>query len=541
VVRSDERTTGARGDMPGRRQFLRGLAVAGATASGGGLLAACASGGTKTQAANAGTKVPKRGGDLLVGLAGGSSSDTIDPHQGLTYLDTGRFEALYQPLVKLDKQARVENVLAESITPNGSLTEWIIRLRPGITFHSGKDLTADDVVYTMQRIVSHSYSGTLFFGPVDLKGVRALDKLTVKVPMKAPFGSFIDQLAGGWYYLYVVPVGFNGKTSDGTGPFAYHSFTPGRNSVFTRNKNYWKHGLPYIDSVTITDFADNVSVQDALITGQIHAAGQLDPPQMPALGNAAGVRTVASRTGQFKPFTMRVDQPPFNDPNVRQAMRLLVGRSQLIDSALDGYGVVANDVFAPYDPDFHASLQRFQDVGQAKFLLKKSGHQDLTVQLTTSAIATATVAMATVLAEQAKAAGVTIDIKQVDPGTFFGPGNGRTTGYRNWPFSQDYYSYAPYLNQVAQSFLGSSSPFNETHYNDLHYTNLYRQANTTADPSTRRAIEYEMQQIDFTQGAYIIATFMDTLDAYSDKIAGYTTAEVGESLSGWDFEHFWFV
>jgi len=156
------------------------------------------------------------------------------------------------------------------------------------------------------------------------------------------------------------------------------------------------------------------------------------------------VRPVASRSGQFKPFTMRIDQAPFSDVNVRQALRLLVDRQQLINSALDGFGVVASDVFSPYDPGFDKPLHRQQDIPQAKSLLKKAGLENMTVTLTTSAVATGMVAMATVLAEQATAAGVTIKIHQVDPGTFFG------ANYLSWTFSQDYYSYAPYLNQVAQ-------------------------------------------------------------------------------------------
>jgi peptide/nickel transport system substrate-binding protein len=538
VGRSDERSTPALREMLGRREFLRGIAVTGVVATSGGLLAACTSDSKSTTAsasASASAGKPKRGGNIKVGLAGGSSSDTLDPHQGLTYLDTGRFEALYQPLVKLGHDATVEYVLAESITPNAALTEWTIKLRPGVTFHSGKTLTSADVVYTIHRIISNSYSGSLFFGPVDIKGVKAVDKLTVTIPMTSPFGSFVDQLAGGWYYLYVVPSGFNGKTFDGTGPFAYQSFTPGQRSVFTRNKNYWKTGLPYADTLTITDFSDNTAVQDALTTNVIQAAGQLDPPQMAALANTGGVKAVASHTGQFKPFTMRIDQAPFKDNDVRQAFRLLVGRQQLIDSALNGFGVVANDVFAPYDADFDGSLHRQQDIPQAKFLLKKANQENLTVTLTTSPLATGMVAMATVLAEQAAAAGVKVKIKTVDPGTFFGD------NYLSWTFSQDYYSYAPYLNQVAQSFLGSSSPFNETHENSAHYNNLYQQANKTSNLSTRKEILNEMQQIDFQQGAYIIPTFMDTLDAYTDQIAGYSSDKVGESLSGWDFEHFWLV
>jgi peptide/nickel transport system substrate-binding protein len=542
VEQSDEFWTRMPGRGLGRRDFLRGIAATGAVAGAGGLLAACggSSGSKSPAAAAASTQAPRPGGNLKVGLAGGSSGDTVDPHQGLTYLDTGRFEALYQPLVKLDKQAKLEFVLAESITPhNGSLSEWVVKVRPGVTFNNGKPLTAQDVVFTINRIAKGSggvpFSGLSFLGPIDVKGVKAVDKMTVLIPMKRPFGSFVDSLAGAWYYLYVVPTGFNPAAPVGTGPFVYQSFTPGERSVFIKNKNYWKPGLPYLDTLTMIDFSDNAAVQDALVTNSIQAAGQLDPPQLAALANTSGVRAVASRTGQFKPFTMRVDQRPFSDPDVRQAMRLLVDRQQLINSALDGYGVIASDVFAPYDVDFDPSLHREQDIPQAKFLLKKAGQENLTVQLTTSAIATGTVAMATVLAEQAKAAGVTINLKTVDPGVFFG------SNYLQWNFSQDYYSYAPYLSQVSQSFLGDIAPFNETHTNNAHYTSLYWEANATADPAKRKQILYEMQQFDFTQGAYIIPTFMDTLDAYSDKLAGYTTSKVGESLSNWDFEHFYFV
>jgi peptide/nickel transport system substrate-binding protein len=233
---------------------------------------------------------------------------------------------------------------------------------------------------------------------------------------------------------------------------------------------------------------------------------------------------------------MRVDQPPFNDVNVRQAMRLLVDRPQLIDSALDGYGVIANDLFSPYDPDFDRSLVRPAqgDVPQAKFLLKKANQEGLTVTLTTSAVATGTVAMATVLAAQAQAAGVTIKLNNVPSSVFFGP------NYLKWPFAQDYYNYYPYLAQVAESML-SASPFNETHTDNANYTSLYNQANATADPSTRRQLIYEMQTFDFTQGGYIIPAFIDVLDAYSDKIAGYSAGKVGQPLSNFDFEHFAFV
>jgi len=128
------------------------------------------------------------GGDLKAGLTGGPSSDTLDPHQGLTYLDTARASALYEPLVALSPDARrLEYVLAEEITPyRGSLSRWVIRLRPGITFHSGRPLTAADVIWTFRRILEHKYSAVNVLGPVQPAGIRALDARTVLVPMSRP-------------------------------------------------------------------------------------------------------------------------------------------------------------------------------------------------------------------------------------------------------------------------------------------------------------------------------------------------------------------
>ena len=524
---------GKPGNALERRQFLRGIVATGAIAGAGSLLSACSSAGSSQAAASPTSTAKRRGGALKVGLTGGSGSDTLDPHKGLTYLDTARAQSLYQPLLQLNTSAQTEFVLAEEISPHGSTSNWVIRLRKGITFHDGKPLTADDVIFTIRRIVSGKLTGSTPLGPIDLKGLKALDNLTVQVPMTSPYGSFTDQLAY-WYYLYIVPTGFNPAKPNGTGPFKYQSFTPGQRSVFVRNGNYWKSGLPYVDSVTIIDFSDSTSLQNALTTGVIDGAGGLEGPQIAVLKTSSGVHTVASPAGAITPFTMRVDQAPFSDVNVRQALRLLVDRPQLIASALDGYGTLASDVFSPYDPNFDRALHRVQDISQAKFLLKKAGQEHLTVQLVTSAVATGTVAMATVLQQQAKAAGVTINLKTVDPTTFFGP------NYLHWTFSQDFYNYSPYLGQVSESML-PASPFNETHWDNPHYISLYKQANATTSAATRKQIEYEMQMIDFTEGGYIIPAYIDALDAYSTKITGYSAAKVGQPLSDFDFEHFSFV
>ena len=520
-----------------RRQFLRGIAATGAAVGAGGLIAACSSSTTPGTAPSA---ARKRGGNLNIGLSGSSGADTLDPHAGVTFIDSARAQGLYQSLLQMDSQAQIQMVLAEEITAN-TPSEWIIRLRPGVTFHDGKPLTAQDVIYTFRRIKTGKnkegfpFSGDNALGPMDLAGLKALDSRTVKVPFTSPYASFPEQLEY-WYFLYIIPDGFNPDTEkpNGTGPFVYQSFTPEQRSVFTRNPNFWQSGLPYVDTLTIIDFPDTTSLQNALTTGVIDAATGFDGPQMAALGTVSGVKTVPSHTGNITPFTMRVDQPPFNDVRVRQALRLLVDRPQLIDSALDGYGVVANDVFSPYDPDFDHALHREQDIPKAKALLKAAGHENLTVTLVTAPAATGMVAMATVLKEQASAAGVNIILDNVPTTTFFGK------NYLSWTFSQDFYTYDPYLMQVSTSML-PTSPFNETHTDSPTLNTLYQQANATLDASVRKQIVYEMQEFDFNEGGYIIPAYIDSLDAYSTKITGYSPAASGVPLSNLGFENWSFV
>ena len=539
--RTDERGAPVLGDGLGRRQFLGGVATTGAVVTASGLLAACGSSGPTpavTPSASA-TGAKRRGGSLRVGLTGSTGADTLDPHQGLSYLDTARVHQLYQPLLQLNAQAQPEFVLAEDhgIIAHGTTKEYIIKIRPGITFHDGRPLTADDVIFTFRRIKGGNkgagYAGSSSLGPMDLKHLRAIDKHTVLVPFTQHYGSFLDQLAF-WYYLYIVPVGFDPAKPNGTGPFKYQSFTQNQRSVFVRNENYWKPGQPYVDKLTIIDFSDSVSLQNALVTNVIDAAGALEGPQIASLSSNSNVKTVASKTGAITPFTMRVDVSPFSIPEVRQALRLIVDRQQMIDSALDGFATVAADVFSPYDPNVE-HFTRQADIPKAKSLLKKVGQENLTVMLTTSPVATGTVQMATVLAEQAKAAGVTIKVNNVPPNTFF-----KTGKYLEWPFSQDFYNYSPYLAQVAQSFL-PTSPYNETHWHLPHYVALDSQANQTLSSTTRRDIEHKMQQIDYNDGGYIIPCFIDTLDAYSTKLTGYNAARVGQPLSDFNFEDWSFT
>jgi peptide/nickel transport system substrate-binding protein len=514
-----------------RREFLRGAVFTGGSLlAGGALLEACGSSSSATSVVAHGA--PKRGGTLTVGFTGGGPQDTIDPHKVINNPDVCRTQQLFDSLVVAAPDARPRFDLATAITPNAKATQWTIHLRPGVTFHNGKDVTADDVVFTLRRILNPKapLPGANSFGPIDYSSIAKVDRLTVRMDMLKPFSSLIDQMASYFYFMGIVPVGYDPRKPIGTGPFMFSSFTPGQQSSFVRNPHYWQAGLPHLDKVIVTDLADDSALLNALVSGQINAAGTVTATDLAQVTGNSKITVIRSQSGLFQPFTMRVDQAPFSDVRVRQALRLVVDRPQFVASGLAGSGVVGHDVFAPFDPGYDASLHRQQDIAQAKSLLKAAGRQDLSVQLVTSPIEQGTVQMAEVFAQQASAAGVKVHLRQVDTTTFFGP------NYLKWAFSQDYYFYSGYLAQVAQAML-PKSPFNETHYSNPKYSSLYDQANATLDQNLQNEIKREMQLIDFNEGSYIIPAFVTINDAFDSRLVGLGPSKIGLSLSNFELKN----
>jgi peptide/nickel transport system substrate-binding protein len=518
-------------DAVSRRQVLRGAFTGGLALAAGGLLEACGGGGggnTTTQSAPTNQKL-RAGGALRVGATGGGAKDTIDAHLPTADPDIMRVWNLYESLaVRTPDFSKLEMLLAESIEPDKRPDSWTIRLKAGLTFHNGKPVTADDVMFSLRRIVDPKDPkvGAASIGYIDDKGLRKLDNLTVRVPLKFANAGFPDDI--GQYFNSIVPTDYDPKHPVGTGPFKYESFTPGQRSVFTKFADYWEKGKPFVDQLTIIDFPDDTARVNALLGGQVEAIDNLPAAQLSSVKSNGNLRVLVSETGAWQPFTMRVDASPFDDVRVRQAFRLIVDRKQMVEQVLSGQGRIANDLYAPYDPAYAKDLpQRMQDLEQAKSLLKQAGRENLSVELVTAPVFQGIVEAAQVFAQQAKGAGVNVKLRKVDSGTFYGD------NYLKWPFAQDFWATRAYLSQVAQGDL-PNSPFNETHWKPPEFIKLIEQARAELDDTKRAQILHDAQKMQYDQGGYIIQYFSNIIDAYSAKIGGFV-----EAKCGFPFGNYW--
>jgi peptide/nickel transport system substrate-binding protein len=517
-----------------RRELLLKGSALGAVTVGAPLLSGCFGGDESTGAATAGDQ-PKRGGVLRLGISGGGSTDTLDPLAATTNMDYQRAAALFDYAYWPNDDFVIQPQLVQESTPNEDGSEWTVRLRDGIEFHNGKTLDADDLIFTIQRIFEVEFSGLSGrFAVVDVKGMRKLDKRTVRIPLKRPFSIFPNQLA----QLPLVPVGFDPKKPVGTGPFKFQSFKAGQESTFVRNPNWWGgfwnvKGTPYIDELRIIDFADDSARVNALLSNQVDAIDAVPFGQTRVI-ESQGFELFNVATGNWRPFTMRVDVAPFDDVRVRQAMRLIADRKQLIEQALSGFGTLGNDIYSPQDPVYASAdiAQREQDIEQAKSLLRQAGHDGLDLELVTSPIQAGVVEASTVFASQAKEAGVNVSIRRVDSATFYGD------NYLKWPFAVDWWTPLPYLDQAVTAD-GPNAAFNETHFDDPEFTKLYNDALRETDEAKRVDFQHEMMRIQHERGGYLIWGFANTIDAHSKQVRGMVPTKYGQDFSDSGFWKLW--
>ncbi|HET6850348.1 MAG TPA: ABC transporter substrate-binding protein [Gaiellales bacterium] len=504
-----------------RRELLMGaggLALAGTLAACGGG-SSSSSGGGGTSGGGGGT--PKPGGNFRLGVTGGGAKDMIDGQSIITKPDQARLMSGWETLLVYDEQYKLTtDGLAQEATQDKP-NQWTIKLRDGIEFNNGKSLTADDVIYSLQRILNpkEGLFGGAGLSSVDPNNIQKMDNLTVRLNLKNPDSTIGDQL--GQYYNGIVPKGYS-RTNNlkwvGTGPFITTSFQPGQQSSHKKNPNYWRTGQPYFDTVTITDFADPTAQVNALLAGQIDAMTDIPFAQIEVAKQQGGLSILEGQGGGWLPLCMAVDMAPFTDPRVRQAMRLIVDRNAMLEQVLSGHGRVANDMYSPFDAAYPSDTpQRAQDIEQAKSLLKQAGQDGMTVDLHTTDGAAGMVDSANVFAQQAKAAGITVNVKN-DPNYY---GN----QYLKLAFSVDFWGTRQYLPQVANGSI-PTAPYNECHWppksgTGSDFVSLYHQALAEPDETKRTDIIHTMYSEEFSNGGYIIPFFNNLVDAYSSKVSGF--------------------
>lgn len=514
-----------------RRIFLgNSLAVGGGLLLGSSMLSGCGAGEPTAAIGAAEAGKPVRGGRLRVGIIDGDQAGNLDAHKpsggGII-----RGWALYSKFWEWNEDVSTRLALAEFAEPNADASAWTIRIRPGLEFHHGKTIGADDMLFSIQRLtdpkLASPYAGLV--GAIDRQALRKLDERTIEIRFKEGRSFFpLDETLisfGG-----IVPTDYDPISNPvGAGPYRLKSFVPGQRSLYTRFENYFKTDRPYTDELEIIEFKDQVSRAAALRAGQIDVASGIQAEHSALIKGDDRLRLYASPTTSFSGFNLNLSKAPLQDVRVRQALRLLTNREEMVARALNGFGRVGNDLYSPHDPTFnHAIAQRPFDLDQARSLLRQAGQENLQLELTTTAGGGASAAL--VFAQQAKQAGVQVKVTQVDGSVFNGPQR------ENWVLSP--------ASTPARGFLATAlhndapdAIYNRSNFHDERFGQLFHEALAQPDLSKRKMLVHEAQTIQHERGGLLIWGFSDVLDAASAKVGGLQPEQT--TFASWRFDSLW--
>ncbi|MDX1709875.1 MAG: ABC transporter substrate-binding protein [Rhodovibrionaceae bacterium] len=502
-----------------RREFMIAASAIGAGVAASGLIL--------PKGAHAAT--PKKGGRLRIGTAGGNTTDSLDP---ATYTDTYMLTvgfSTHNTLTNMSPKGVVEGDLAESWEPSPDAKSWTFKLRKGVEFSNGKELTAHDVIATMNHHrgeESKSAAKSIVDPIVEMK---AEDKHTVTFVLKNGNADFPYLMLD--YHLLILPADEDGNVNwqdyVGTGGYTLAEHEAGVRTLLKRNPNYFKEDAAWADEIEIIHIKDANSRQNALTTGEVDAINRVDLKTVHLLQRASDIRILEETGYLHYTAPMLTDVAPFDDNNVRMAIKHAVNREALVETILRGHGIVGNDTPISPSVPFYADLeQRTYDPDKAKWYLKQAGMSELKVDLSTSEAAFAGAVDASVLIKE-QAAKANIDINLVRE-----PEDGYWSNvWLKKPWCMCYWGGRPTCDWMFTTAYAEDSNWNDTHWEHERFNKLLIQARAELDTAKREEMYREMQELVRDEGGVVVFAFANYVMASGPR-AGIPE----EIASNWEFD-----
>lgn len=520
----------------GRREFLRRGSMIGMSAPLlGAILSACGS-SSKPTSTTAAAK-PKAGGTLRVAIstpAAAVNPLTVADAGGLCMLNqTGEF-LIFDSNLKLSLQP----MLATSWAPNKDGSVWTFKLRPGVKFHNGATMTADDVVYTFQQLAdpkNASNALSTFQGVLTPAGVKKVDATTVAFHLEAPNGNFPYLVSSDNYNAIIVPKGTDytkwQSTFIGTGAFklAPNGYTQGQGASFVANPDYWGP-KPLLAGSTFKFYSSQPPQILALEGNDVDVVGQFVPFGATSLLNNSAYKIIKLPSANHRELSMRNDQAPFTDPRVRQAVAYTIDRPGAVSALLDGDGSVANDYpFGPRFPSTDQSVpQRTQDIAKAKALLAAAGHAGGFTTTMKTEVFEEIPQLAQVIKADAAKAGININLNIEPQSAYYGKATYGNSDWLDGTMSLVDYGDRGVPNVFLEAPLTSKGPWNAARFHNPTYDKLVAQYVAALDLSTQRAIAGKIERLLLEETPIVIPYWIDGLTASTANVGGLNPTSIAQ-------------
>ncbi len=349
----------------------------------------------------------------------------LDPHIVTAFSSFRRLDLLYNKLVRYNDQLRIEPDLAESWDTPDART-YVFRLRRGVRFHSGAELTSEDVKFSLERVLDPATRspGRSFIDAIE--SVEAQDRYTVRIRLRHPLASLLSGLASGNLAIVekaaVQQHGNLQRTVAGTGPFMLAEWVPDNFMRLVRNPRYFRRGLPRVDQVVFRVIPDQASLLAGVRSGALDMATINQGSVVLQARREPGVVVLQKPGINLRIFSFNTTRPPFQNPMVRYALSFAIDREAIVQAAELGFAEVSGPIPASVRtyalPASQLPSYR-RDVARARRMLAEAGFPNgFATRIVTSPSYEGGIAVAQVIQAQLREVGVVASLEQVEWGAY---------------------------------------------------------------------------------------------------------------------------
>jgi peptide/nickel transport system substrate-binding protein len=465
---------------------------------------------------------------MRVGMQGGSSTDSLDPALAASEVPFQVNMTWGETLVDVELNGQLGLRVAEEVSSNADATQWMFKIRKGVEYHDGGTVTAEDVVATLKR---HTDENTKSGAQGIVKGISDMKAEGDMVTLTLASANADLPFLMADYHLIVQKAGGSANPTSGMGTGAYKvaEFEPGVRIAFEKFANYWDGSRGHVDQAEVLVINDNTARTAAIQSGQIQVMNRIDPKIVALLaGNTDVVIERAAGPGHYV-FIMHCDKAPFDNNDLRMALKLAINREEMVEKILGGMGSVGNDfpINAAY-PYFDDSIpQRKYDPVAATEAYKKSGHDGspILLQVAPGALPGA-VEAAQLYQASANAAGIPLQVK-------LEPDDGYWSNIWNVaPFCASYWGGRPVQDQMYSTAYLSTAEWNDTRFVNPEFDKLLIAARGELDAAKRKAEYSQMAMMVRDTGGLILPMFNDFVEGRRAEVGGWVANPAGSLMNG---------
>ena len=527
-----------------RRSLLRLMSAASGLGALSTLVTACAGGATpaastptaptavsapaQATARVAGTPAGKLGGDVTV--AQSSDATNLDPAHTTATVDSNIYESIYNRLVTLDQQNNVVPELALSWEAAADQMSWTLKLRQGVKFHDGTDFNADAVKVNIARYIDPAQNSPRKGEIPYVTGVVVVDAFTAKFELSQPFVTFMYSLTGTTGFM-VSPAAMTRYGADlasnpvGTGPFVFKEWIKNDHVSATRNPNYWKQGLPYLNSVSYKGIADQSVTLNGMRANNIQATYGIAAKDVASVQSDPEFQLILKPSTSVSSLRLNTASPPFDKKELRQAISWAIDRAAIEKALYYGTGVPANSFLGPQNLGYKGDIKLYatRDTDQAKQLLAAGGQPggfSFDAQTTNAPEA---LNLAQAVKSQLEEIGVTMNLQLVDGVTLL-------QKLVDKQFQATFVTYNGGVEpfQGFNRFFYSKSPLDVYGYASPEFDSLLEKAAGTGDTQARAAVYQQITALLSEDCPWVFLRYPAQTELFRKEIQGYVYNPDGE-------------